>query len=163
MYKEKEIWKDVPHYEGRYLVSNYGRVFSLLSNKILSIRLNDDGYAVISLQTKEHKRKTERIHRLVALAFIPNPDGLPEVNHINCIRNDNRIENLEWVSRKDNNAYTSKCGNKGWHKIVCIETGEIFNTSTEAAAKNGGDTGNIRKSARSNGQYSVYGFRYKYI
>lgn len=163
MYKEKEIWKDIPHYEGRYLISNYGRVFSLLSNKILSMRQNDDGYIVISLQGKDHKRKTEKVHRLVALAFIPNPDNKPEVNHLNCIRNDNRIENLEWVTRAENCAYTSQCGNKGWHKLLCLETGEVFNTSTEAAAKNGGDKSNIRKSARSNGAHSVYGYRYKYI
>lgn len=163
MYQEKEVWKDIPHYEGRYLISNYGRVFSLLSNKILSMHQNDDGYMIISLQTKNSKRKTERVHRLVAMAFIDNPEGKPEVNHINCIRNDNRVENLEWITHKDNNAYSSRQGNKGWHKIICLETGEVFNTSTEAAEKNGGDKGNIRKSARSNGKYSVYGFRYKYI
>lgn len=163
MYQEKEIWKDIPHYEGRYLISNYGRVFSLLSNKILAVRQNDDGYIVISLNTKDQKRKTERVHRLVALAFIENPENKPEVNHINCIRNDNRVDNLEWVSREENNAYTSKCGNKGWHKVLCIETGEIFNSATEAANKNGGDKGNIRKAARSNGKNSVYGYRYKYI
>lgn len=163
MYEEKEIWKDIPHYEGRYLVSNYGRVFSLLSNRILSTRQNNDGYTVISLNTANQKRRTERVHRLVALAFIENPNNLPEVNHKNCIRNDNRVENLEWISRKDNNAYSAKVGNKGWHKILCLETGEIFNTSTEVSLKNGGDKGNIRKSARSNGKFSVYGYRYKYI
>ena len=163
MYEEKEIWKDIPHYEGRYLISNYGRVFSLLTNKILAMRQNDDGYMAISLNTDKQKRKTERIHRLVALAFIDNPEGKTEVNHINCIRNDNRVENLEWATREENNAYASQQGNKGWHKVLCIETGEVFNTCTEAATKNGGDKANIRKSARSNGKNSVYGFRYKYI
>jgi hypothetical protein len=95
MYLDKEIWKDCPHYEGRYLVSNYGRVFSLLTNKILSVRLNNDGYYRLSLNTADGKRKDEKVHRLVALAFVPNPDKKPEVNHINAIRSDNRAENLE--------------------------------------------------------------------
>ena len=127
------------------------------------MRLNEDGYAVISLNTAEGKRKTEKVHRLVALAFIENPENKTEVNHINCIRNDNRVENLEWVTHAENNAYTSKCGNKSNKKIKCIETGEIFNTSTEAAAANGGDSGNIRTSARSQGVRGVYGFHYIYI
>ena len=158
----QEIWMDIPHYEGRYQVSNKGRIFSLLSNKVLAVRQDEDGYMRVSLNTVEGKRKTERIHRLVALAFVPNPENKTEVNHINCIRNDNRAENLEWVTHAENNAYTSKCGNKSNKKIKCIETGEIFNTSTEAAKVNGGDSGNIRTAAR-NPKRSVNGFHYIYI
>ena len=170
-----EIWKDIPHYEGLYQVSNLGRVKALprirenhthgvwiQPEQIMATRLNEDGYECVSLTQKNSKRKTERIHRLVALAFIPNPDNLPEVNHINCIRDDNRVENLEWISRKDNCAYTSKCGNKSNKHIKCIETNQIFKTSTEVSKVNGGDTGNIRKAAR-NQKYSVNGFHYIYI
>lgn len=95
MYLDKEIWKDCPHYEGKYLISNYGRVFSMYSHKVMGLTINNDGYAKISLYTKNDTRKTEAVHRLVALAFVPNPDHKPEVNHINGIRNDNRAENLE--------------------------------------------------------------------
>ena len=171
-----EIWKDIKGYEGLYQVSNIGRVKALprerinhtggrwiQPEKIMATTLNKDGYECVSLTNINHKRKTERIHRLVAITFIDNPNGLPEVNHINCIRHDNRIENLEWVSREDNNTYTSKVGHKSNKKIKCIETGQIFNTSTEAKNINGGDSGNIRKSARSNGKRSVYGYHYIYI
>ena len=171
----EEVWRDIPHYEGLYQVSNLGRVKALARErvnhtggrwiqpeKIMAITINNDGYHVISLTKADHTRKTERIHRLVALAFIPNPEGKTEVNHINCIRGDNRVENLEWVSRKENIAYISKCGHKSNKKIMCVETEEIFNTSTEAAKINGGDAGNIRKAAR-NQKSSVKGFHYIYV
>ena len=170
-----EVWKDIPQYEGLYQVSNVGRVKALPRERvnhtggrwiqpelILSTSFTKDGYEKVSLHTKNHKRKTERIHRLVALAFIPNPEGKPEVNHINCIRHDNRVENLEWCSHQENCAYTSVCGNKSDKLIQCIETQQIFNTSTEAAKVNGGDAGNIRKAAREYNR-SVYGFHYIYI
>lgn len=100
---------------------------------------------------------------MVAMAFIPNPENKPEINHINCIRSDNRVENLEWATRQENIDYTVKCGNKSEKKIKCVETGEVFNTSTEASKANGGDSGNIRASARSQGTRGVYGFHYIYI
>lgn len=169
-----EIWMDIPHYNGRYQVSNYGRVKAMprervnhtggkwiTPERILATRLNKDGYEVISLTTPEGKRKVERVHRLVAITYVPNPMQLPEVNHINCIRHDNRPENLEWCSHQENCAYTSVCGNKSNKLIRCIETGRIFSTSTEAAKVNGGDAGNIRKAAREN--RCVYGFHYEYI
>ena len=173
---ENEIWKDIPHYEGLYQVSNLGRVKKLSQERenwkggkwitpehIMLVRLNKDGYSHLSLTTKNGKRKDEKVHRLVAMAFIPNPDNLPEVNHKNCIRNDNRVENLEWVSRKQQMEHRSKSGNASNKKVKCIETGQIFNTSTEASKVNGGDSGNIRKSARSEGKYSVYGYHYTYV
>ena len=170
-----EVWKDIPHYEGLYQISNLGRVKALPRKRInhtggewiqpeciMATRLNADGYETVSLTTGEHIRKTEKIHRLVALAFLANPDNLPEVNHKNCVRHDNRVENLDWISRKDNCAYTSTCGHKSSKKIQCVETGEVFNTSTDAARVNGGDPGNIRTAAR-NPKRSVKGYHYFYI
>ena len=172
---EKEVWRDVKGYEGLYQVSNKGRVKALPRERvnhtggkwiqpmrIMSVSYTADGYEKVSLTDINHKRKSEKIHRLVALAFVPNPNHLPEVNHLNCIRDVNRPENLEWVTHKGNCAYTSQCGNKSKKKIKCIETGEIFNTSTEAAKVNGGDAGNIRKAARDQ-KYSVYGYHYIYV
>ena len=174
--ENNEIWMDIPHYEGLYQVSNMGRVKALprerinhsgghwiQPEKIMAITINKDGYHCVSLTNANHNRKTERVHRLVALAFIDNPEGKPEVNHINCIRGDNRVENLEWVTHKENNKYTSECGHKSNKKIQCIETGQIFNTSTEAASVDGGDCGDIRKSARNEGKTGVYGFHYVYV
>lgn len=106
---EKEIWKDISGYEGLYQVSNLGRVKRLagisikgkdIKERILTVS-NHKGYLMITLY-KDKKQKTYRIHRLVAEAFIPNPDNKPEVDHINTIRDDNRVENLRWVTKSEN-------------------------------------------------------------
>ena len=98
----KEIWRNVVNYEGLYMVSNLGYVKSLgngnarnpnwQKERILKSGKDKDGYLLVAL-FKDGKRKTLRVHRLVAQAFIPNPDNLSQVNHINEIKNDNRVEN----------------------------------------------------------------------
>ena len=85
----KESWKEIKGYEGLYWVSDIGRVKS--SRKILKPLANKQGYYVVALY-KDKKRKTAFIHRLVAEAFIPNPDNLPEVNHKDEIKVNNRIK-----------------------------------------------------------------------
>lgn len=101
-----ELFKDIRGYEGKYQISNLGKVKSLNyrnSNKeqVLTPKTHTKGYLKIDLW-KDGKRKCCFIHRLVAEAFLENPNKLPEVNHINCIRNDNRVENLEWVTTSEN-------------------------------------------------------------
>ena len=111
---EIEIWKDIPEFEGYYQVSNKGRVKSLarrvkgpkkngrlLKERILSLGCDNYGYCLVNLQ-KEGKKKTVTVHKLVARAFIPNPENKKEVDHINTIRIDNRVENLRWATRKEN-------------------------------------------------------------
>jgi len=108
MNEEKEIiWKDIPGYEGLYKVSNTGKIFSVVTNRELSVIQKKDGYTCISLCDKDHNKKQYRIHQLVAKAFIPNPNNYPFINHKNEIKNDNRVENLEWCSIKYNSSYGS--------------------------------------------------------
>lgn len=95
-----EIWKDIEGYEGYYQVSNEGIVKSLRRNKILKPYTNR-GYEYVVFSVG-NKRKTIRVHRLVAEAFIPNPQNKPCVDHINTVRNDNRVENLRWTTHKEN-------------------------------------------------------------
>ena len=107
---EKEIWKDIEGYEGRYQISNRGNVKSLNYNhngkeKILKPIINNKhGYAYVGLHL-EGKTKNYYIHRLVAIAFIPNPDNLPEVNHRDENKENNTVENLEWCDRAYNCNY----------------------------------------------------------
>ena len=91
-----EIWMDLKGYNGKYQVSNLGRVHSVYSNKILKPKTDKDGYEEYCLTLPKGKKKYERGHRLVALMFCEKPKGNNVVNHKNLIKNDNRAENLEW-------------------------------------------------------------------
>jgi hypothetical protein len=84
-------------FEGRYIIYSDGRIWSIKRNKFLKPSLHHTGYTRISVD-----KKTHRIHRLVAESFIPNPNNLPFINHINKIKTDNRIENLEWCTPRRN-------------------------------------------------------------
>lgn len=108
-----EIWKAVPGYEGLYEVSDLGRVRSLPRKtrngrfrvgKILRLSVNSSGYPMVSL-SKDNRHKNVHVHRLVAEAFIPNQYNLPQVNHIDEDKTNNRVENLEWCSSYYNMNY----------------------------------------------------------
>ena len=107
-----EIWEDIQGYEGLYQVSNLGRVKSLgdKSNHKTEKFLNfyGDRYKSVKLY-KNSKPKMFRVHRLVAEAFIPNPYNKKEVNHIDCNKFNNKVDNLEWVTREENHIH--KCAN----------------------------------------------------
>ena len=94
----KEVWLPINGYEDRCLISNLGRVKNKATLKILRVRFSRTGYARVNL-SKGGSLHTERIHRLVGTHFIPNPDNLPELNHINEDKSDNRAENLEWCDK----------------------------------------------------------------
>ena len=107
---EKEVWRDIPEYEGLYQVSNYGNVKSLarnncnvcLKDRILKYSKNHQGYKQVAL-FKKSKQKSFKIHKLVALAFIPNPNNYPCINHIDGNKQNNCVDNLEWCTYSHNN------------------------------------------------------------
>lgn len=105
----QEIWKDIEGYEGEYQVSNFGNVRSLnFMRRGVTRELakkHSGGYSYVILY-KKTKIKRKRIHRLVAETFIPNPDNLPEVNHKDENKENNRIDNLEWCTHQYNFRYT---------------------------------------------------------
>ena len=117
----QEIWKDIPNFEGLYQISNYGRVKTLekyissgiknnnqvrRKSKLLK-QYNKQGYLQVSL-SKNHRRYYFNVQRLVAIAFIPNPNNLPQVNHIDENPLNNNVENLEWCTAKYNCNYGSR-------------------------------------------------------
>ena len=97
-----EEWKDIKGYEGLYQVSNKGRVRSLKHDKMIKPIQHSNGYLFVNLH-KDGSRIHTSIHRLVANAFIPNPDNKPCVGHKNTIKTDNSIDNLEWCTYLENN------------------------------------------------------------
>lgn len=100
-----EVWRPVVGFEDYYMVSNLGRIKSLhkrYEGLILQPYDEGHGYRMVDLY-KDNIRQKCRVHRLVAQAFIPNPDNKPCVDHINTIRSDNRAENLRFVTYKENN------------------------------------------------------------
>lgn len=119
-----EIWKDVKNYEGLYQVSNLGRIRSFYNykrngNNILTPQIKR-GYYQVGLR-KDKKRKWYQLHRLIATAFIPNPNNLPQVNHKDENKLNNSIDNLEWCSVSYNNTYGNriqKVINKTGKKVI---------------------------------------------
>lgn len=95
-----EIWRAVIGYEDRYIISNIGRVKSLLNNCILN-QYDRGGYPHVGLYINS-KRKSQKVHRLVAIAFIDNPENKPFINHKDGTRNNNHVDNLEWVTNQEN-------------------------------------------------------------
>lgn len=101
-----EEWRDIKGYEGLYRVSSLGNVESVKG----AIKPTErKGYRRVELW-KDGKRRKIQLHRLVAMAFISNPYGKPEVNHINCDTTDNRASNLEWVTAKENRLHSFVSG-----------------------------------------------------
>ena len=109
---KEEIWKDIEGYEGKYQASNKGNMKSLNYNntgkeRILKPKKDSGGYLQVHL-SKDGKGKWYLVHRLVATAFIPNPQGYKEVNHIDEDKTNNCVENLEWCSRSYNMTYNGR-------------------------------------------------------
>lgn len=145
-----EIWKDIKGYEGLYQVSNLGRIRSLpriIEGKILKACTEHKrgGYQSIRL-SKNSEMKCFKIHRLVAEAFIENPENKLEVDHINTIKTDNRVENLRWTTHKENCNNKTSISKRKYPKwlvdyqninstkaVKCVETGIIYHSMQEAA------------------------------
>ena len=174
----KEIWKDIEGDEGLYQISNLGRVKSLgridnnnhkVKERVLKILSDKDGYSLINLY-KNGKIKTHRVHRLVAIAFIENPNNYPMINHLDENPKNNNMENLQWCTAKQNNNYgnhnkkvssalkgkpkekqhisKSRKNNPNKRKIICVTTGETFEFIADGARKYNINSSDISKCCK---------------
>ena len=160
----KEIWKDIKGYKGKYLISNTGKVKSLNYNNTKKSKLlkqnNINGYNTICLW-KNSKSKCCRVNRLVAEAFIPNPNNLPEVNHKDENKVNNSAENLEWCDSKYNCNYGNR-NKKLSRPIQCIETGIIYPSISQAGKQTGINQYHIGDVARGK-RHTAGGYHWRYI
>lgn len=168
----KEEWRPVVGYEGIYEVSEYGDIASLNYNKtgVRSIRkpkITKDGYLEIAL-CRDSKMKHVRVHRVVAMAFIPNPNNLPQINHKDENKLNNHVENLEWCNLKYNVNYGTAIERRS--KKISIPVvqmsldGDIiseYESVSEAAKQVGLSTGDIVNVC--NGKHvSAHGYKWRY-
>lgn len=136
-------WMPIKGYESLYEVSDRGEVRSLCGrygkNKILKQSVGSKGYLLVTLCDRG-KQKTVNVHRLVATAFIPNPNSFPCVNHKDEDKTNNSVSNLEWCSYYRNNVYghrLSKSSAKRSIPVRCVETGEIYPSAYAAQRETG--------------------------
>lgn len=105
----KEIFKDIKGYEGKYLISNFGKVISLKKSILLTLKKINTGYWVIQLW-KNNRYENFLVHRLVGIHFVPNPTNLPQINHKDSDKENCRADNLEWSTQKENIIHAIKSG-----------------------------------------------------
>ena len=182
-----EIWKDIEGYEGKYQVSSFGRVRSLdrmvptvhnatrmVKGKTLTPWTDRYGYHHVNLW-RDCKMKSQQVHRLVAAAFIKNPDGLPEVNHKNEDKTDNRVENLEWCNTDYNINYGNRTKKvsatrisqailgKGVEQLtISGEHVRTYDSIREASRATGADKAVIVRCCKGKTQ-TAGGYRWRYL
>lgn len=132
-------YKPIQDYEEYYLIYDTGQVWSIRSNKFLKPMVTRDGYLTVDL-CKHGTDNIQKIHRLVAKAFIPNPNNLSQINHIDENKTNNQVSNLEWCDATYNNNYgthNARLAKTKGKPVQCIETGIIYDSLADAERKTG--------------------------
>lgn len=152
--KNNEVWKDVEGYEGIYQVSNLGNIKRDKKLKPLKAK---SGYCIVCL-CKDGKQETKYVHRLVALAFLPNPQNLPQVNHKDENKANNSLNNLEWCSIQYNQEYSN--AKKVLQYNLSGKLVRKYKSISNAAKETGYNESMISRAARNNKTYK--GFNWKF-
>lgn len=156
--------KDIKGYEGLYAITSCGKVWSYRAQRFLKPKDNGTGYLIVGLW-KEGKAEYRLVHRLVAEAYIPNPDNKPQVNHKDENKEHNWIGNLCWVSASENVNYgtrNARVAEKNSISVYCEELNKVFPSINEAARQLGIDKGSISKCCRGNLK-TCGGYHWRYI
>lgn len=185
-----EVWKDVVGFEGKYEVSNFGRVRNKNHQWLLNQYINENGYCIVGLHSRQNntgKTKHFRVHRLVAEAFIQNPENKRTVNHIDGNKMNNNVKNLEWATHGENIKHgrenglivhtekqretarksikkvrqLSNCNRKPVFSIDCNGNRNTYNSVREAAAAVGVSPAAIVKCLKGGGHTSA-GLHWRY-
>lgn len=165
------MWNDAVGYEGLYAVSSQGEVMSLRDNHIMTPVPDKDGYLNVCL-TKGGKSISLKVHRLVAQAFIKNPLGKPQVNHKDENKANNTVDNLEWVTAKENNNYGTRNArlsiskrNKYCKKVSQYDLSgnfiKVWQSFNEVYRQEGYDTGLLVKVCQGR-KLTAYGYKWRY-
>lgn len=147
-----------------YEVSTDGKIRNAVTKHVLTGTIDRKGYVRYDLSC-HGKRIVRSGHRIVALTYLQNTNKLPQVNHKNGIKTDNRIENLEWCTGKDNVIHTFKVLGRIPHnirRVQCVETGKIYTSCTEAAGGNQRASGLISRCC-SGKRKTAHGLHWKYL
>ena len=166
-----ETWKDIPGTDGEYKISNYGKVMTVKTRRILSPAIDERGYERVCLFKKDRSRRY-KVHRLVAITFIPNPDDKKQVNHKDGNKRNNCVDNLEWVTNEENMHHSRANGLHDGHKRFCesrkkriiathIESGEEIIFESILAAKKALGTCHIQEVLRGL-RYEAKGYTFRF-
>lgn len=160
------IWKPIKNYEGLYEVSDSGEIRNVKFDRhnVLKGNTNDIGYRYVTL-SKDNKKRTFYYHRIVAETFIPKEDNRIQVNHKNGNKQDNRADNLEWVTISENARHRTRVLKKhslryDGKRVLCVETGEVFNSVSEAGRIMGIKTYNVSHAIARGGTSCGYHWEY---
>lgn len=146
--------KDIPGFEGKYAATSCGRIWSHLTQQFLKPQITHDGYRQVML----NDRRFYKVHRLVALTYIPNPDNYDTVDHIIPIKDGGTdcVNNLRWMSKSENS------GRDKHKKVLCVETGIIYSSVLAASKQTGVNKGNIA-SCCTGKRKTAGGFHWQHI
>ena len=142
---------EICNQEGKVRALNYNKTGEV---KVLKPDKDKDGYHSVTL-SKNGKKRTFKVHRIVAEVFIPNPDGLPVVNHLDENPSNNSVDNLAWCTNRENIEYSQA------KKVICLETGQVFD-SVRKACEWAGIKGGIVECCKGKGK-TAGGYHWEYV